>query len=68
MQTRGPLMIEHRLIERMLSVIRNALSEIKLKNKVDPVFVDIAVDFIRIYADRKRIDCVSETNHDLIRG
>jgi hemerythrin-like domain-containing protein len=52
MQTRGPLMIEHRLIERMLSVIRNALSEIKLKNKVDPVFVDIAVDFIRIYADR----------------
>ena len=45
MQARGPLMIEHRLIERMLSVIKDVLTEIKSKNKVDPVFVDIAVDF-----------------------
>jgi hemerythrin-like domain-containing protein len=45
-------MIEHRLIERMLSVIRNVLSEIESKHKVDPVFVDTAVDFIRVYADR----------------
>lgn len=52
MQARGPLMIEHRLIERMLSVIKEALKEIKLKFKVDPVFVDTAVDFIRVYADR----------------
>lgn len=52
MQARGPLMIEHRLIERMLSVIRNALSEIETRHKVDPVFVDTAVDFIRVYADR----------------
>jgi hemerythrin-like domain-containing protein len=52
MQARGPLMIEHRLIERMLSVIRNVLSEIESKHKVDPVFVDTAVDFIRVYADR----------------
>jgi len=52
MQARGPLMIEHRLIERMLSVIKDELAEIKSKNKVDPVFVDIAVDFIRVYADR----------------
>jgi hemerythrin-like domain-containing protein len=52
MQARGPLMIEHRLIERMLSVIKDVLTEIKSKNKVDPVFVDIAVDFIRVYADR----------------
>jgi len=52
MQARGPLMIEHRLIERMLSVIRNALSEIEARHKVDPVFVDTAVDFIRVYADR----------------
>ena len=52
MQARGPLMIEHRLIDRMLSVIRNALSEIESKHKVDPVFVDTAVDFIRVYADR----------------
>jgi hemerythrin-like domain-containing protein len=52
MQARGPLMIEHRLIERMLSVIKDALSKIESKHKVDPVFVDVAVDFIRIYADR----------------
>jgi hemerythrin-like domain-containing protein len=52
MQARAPLMIEHRLIERMLSVIKNALAEIETKHKVDPVFVDAAVDFIRVYADR----------------
>ena len=52
MQARAPLMIEHRLIERMLSVIRNVLSEIEAKHKVDPVFIDTAVDFIQIYADR----------------
>jgi hemerythrin-like domain-containing protein len=52
MQARGLLMIEHRLIERMLSVIRIALSRIESKQDIDPIFVDIAVDFIRIYADR----------------
>ena len=52
MQARGPLMIEHRLIERMLSVIKNVLGKIESENKVDPVLVDTAVDFIRIYADR----------------
>jgi len=52
MQARGPLMIEHRLIERMLSVIKVALSKIESKHEIDPVFVDIAVDFIRVYADR----------------
>ena len=52
MQARGPLMIEHRLIERMLSVVRDALSKIESDHSVDPVFVDTAVDFIRIYADR----------------
>ena len=52
MQARGPLMIEHRLIERMLLVIKRVLAKIESEHKVDPVFVDIAVDFIRIYADR----------------
>lgn len=52
MQARGPLMIEHRLIERMLSVIKDVLTEIESGSRVDPVFVDIAVDFIRVYADR----------------
>lgn len=52
MQARGPLMIEHRLIERMLSVVKGVLTKIESKHMVDPVFVDIAVDFIRVYADR----------------
>lgn len=52
MQARGLLMIEHRLIERMLTVIKGVLVQIESKLNVDPVFVDIAVDFIRVYADR----------------
>jgi hemerythrin-like domain-containing protein len=52
MQARGPLMIEHRLIERMISVIKGVLAKIASEHRVDPVFVDIAVDFIRVYADR----------------
>jgi hemerythrin-like domain-containing protein len=52
MQARGPLMIEHRLIERMLAVIRQRLSQIKTSGAIDPLFVDTAVDFIRTYADR----------------
>ena len=52
MQARAPLMIEHRLIERMLSIIENAALKIEAKHMVDPVFVDTAVDFIHMYADR----------------
>jgi len=52
MQPRGPLMIEHRLIERMISIIKDALTQIESTQVVDPVFVDTAVDFIRTYADR----------------
>jgi hemerythrin-like domain-containing protein len=52
MQARGPLMIEHRLIERMISIIKDVLVQIESAQKVDPVFVDTAVDFIRTYADR----------------
>src|SRR5208337_316218 len=52
MQARGPLMIEHRLVERMLAVIQDTLTQIEKTRKIDPFFVDTAVDFIRIYADR----------------
>jgi hemerythrin-like domain-containing protein len=52
MQARAPLMIEHRLIERMIGQIEKALTRIKEEKKVDPVFIDTAVDFIRTYADR----------------
>jgi len=52
MQARGPLMVEHRLIERMIDLIKSAHGQIESERKVDPVFVDTAVDFIRTYADR----------------
>jgi len=52
MQARGPLMIEHRLIERMISTIKVLLLQIESTQTVDPVFVDKVVDFIRTYADR----------------
>ena len=52
MQARAPLMIEHRLIERMIRLITSALGKIESERKVDSVFVDTTVDFIRTYADR----------------
>ena len=52
MQARGPLMIEHRLIERMLVIIQERLGEVEKTRKIDASFVDTAVDFVRSYADR----------------
>ncbi len=55
----GPLMIEHRLIERMIALIQQELTRIQNNIEVDPefafvdpVFIDTAVDFLRTYADR----------------
>ena len=48
----APLMIEHRLIERMIKIVKSQISEIKRSKSVDPVFVDKVVDFIRTYADQ----------------
>ncbi len=52
MQARGPLMIEHRLIEKMIAILRRALVQIERDGNVDPLFIDASVDFIRMYADR----------------
>ncbi|HOG16160.1 MAG TPA: hemerythrin domain-containing protein [Syntrophales bacterium] len=52
MQARGPLMIEHRLIEKMIAILRKTLAKIETGGGVDPLFIDAAVDFIRMYADR----------------
>ena len=59
MQPIGPLMIEHRLIERLLHQMQREFRRIKDNIAVDPefafvdpVFIDAAVDFIRTYADR----------------
>jgi hemerythrin-like domain-containing protein len=48
----GPLMIEHRLIEKMIKLIKNESQRILQEKTVDIVFIDRAVDFIRTYADR----------------
>nr|MDO8100650.1 hemerythrin domain-containing protein [Candidatus Njordarchaeota archaeon] len=48
----GPLMIEHRLIERMIVIAGEELDEIRVGKKADPVFIDTYVDFAKTYADR----------------
>jgi hemerythrin-like domain-containing protein len=48
----APLMIEHRIIERMIGIIKNELEVIERTNQINPVFIDTAVDFIRTYADK----------------
>ncbi|SHL36484.1 Hemerythrin-like domain-containing protein [Desulfatibacillum alkenivorans DSM 16219] len=45
-------MIEHRLIERMLEIVRREISSMKDTRDADPVFIDTVVDFVRTYADR----------------
>jgi hemerythrin-like domain-containing protein len=48
----GPLMIEHRLIERMIKQLKERSRAFQKNNAVDTLFIDKAVDFIKIYADR----------------
>ncbi len=48
----GPLMWEHRLIERMLRTVEIKLPVIQSQSNFDPVFIDSVVDFIQTYADR----------------
>jgi len=71
MQPIGPLMIEHRLIERMIALMKQDLTRIKDNVAVDPefafvdpVFIDIGVDFIRTYADR----CHHGKEEDILFG
>jgi len=46
------LMQEHRLIERMIVQMKKELLAMKSKQDVNSAFIDVAVDFIRVYADR----------------
>jgi hemerythrin-like domain-containing protein len=48
----GPLMIEHRLIERMVAVLRAEMQGIEKKGTVHVEVIDDGVDFFRTYADR----------------
>ena len=52
MKPRGPLMIEHRLIEKMFELVRKEIKQIEERQQADPVFIDTTVDFVRMYADR----------------
>jgi len=47
----GPLMIEHRVIERMIQIMQEEVVRMKVKGEADPLFIETAVDFIRTYAD-----------------
>ena len=44
-------MIEHRLIEKMISLIGELVDQAESNRNIDPVSIDKAVDFIRTYAD-----------------
>ncbi|MHB9033230.1 MAG: hemerythrin domain-containing protein [Anaerolineae bacterium] len=52
MQVRGPLMVEHRLIEKLIALIDSQLAQARRNGTIDPYFIDTAVDFMLIYADR----------------
>jgi hemerythrin-like domain-containing protein len=52
MQARGLLMIEHRLIERMVRLMAERLTFIRRAGDIDSLFIETAVDFLRTYADR----------------
>lgn len=52
MQAIAVLMEEHRLIERMMALLRREAQRIEAGNEVDLSLIDRAVDFIRMYADK----------------
>jgi len=47
-----PLIVEHRLVERMIAVMRWRVADMESIGTADIVFIDAAVDFLRTYADR----------------
>jgi hemerythrin-like domain-containing protein len=48
----APLMNEHRLIERMITLIEDEIAKISELHKADTSFLVAVIDFFRIYADR----------------
>jgi hemerythrin-like domain-containing protein len=48
----GPLMWEHRLIERMVVLLERELGRAAGRDGVSTGFIEAAVDFFRVYADR----------------
>jgi hemerythrin-like domain-containing protein len=52
LQPIAPLMIEHRVIERMIRIVKLKHEEFKKKSAPSEAFIDSVVDFIRTYADQ----------------
>ncbi len=52
MKPAGPLMIEHRLIERMVALLERELETMKTSAEVNTGLILAGVDFFRVYADR----------------
>ena len=48
----GPLMKEHRVIEKLMPSLRQAIEAGRNVGRIEPRFLDIVLDFIRTYADR----------------
>ena len=48
----GMLMREHRLIEKMIDLLKEELEKLDEANEIDLDFIDVDADFFRIYADR----------------
>ena len=48
----GPLMMEHRIIERMVKLMNEESHRIEERGRVDLGFIDATLDFLRTYADR----------------
>ena len=52
----GPLMREHRLIERMVELLRRELGTVSHEKKANAEFLLAAIDFMRVYSDRTHYD------------
>lgn len=48
----GPLMVEHRLIERMIALMAAEAKKIRAGQPPDAEFIRVAVEFIKMYADK----------------
>ena len=49
----GPLMLEHRFIERMIRIMDKKIQIMSREKRTDASFIETAVDFIRNYADKR---------------
>lgn len=72
----GPLMVEHRWIERVIADLQLRLGGQAPEKAIDPTYVEHVVDFLRTYADRchhgKEAYSAGArswvTNHERVRG